>query len=80
MGKRIVYVPGCGVKLILIGYQLVDKKHNVWKCRQCGHLARFEADGPFENGWKVCPACLTPVYSEDGSDGKNPGTSAEENA
>ena len=70
MGKKIVFVPGSGVQLILTGYQLVDKKHNVWKCRQCGHLARLEADGPFENGWKVCPACLEPVYEQCGEPAK----------
>lgn len=62
MGKKMIYIPGKGVKLVLTGFQLVDKKHNVWQCKCCGHLAQFEADGPFENGWKVCPACLEPVY------------------
>lgn len=38
-------------------YQLVDEVHNVWQCKACGHLARFEADGPFEDGWTLCPHC-----------------------
>ncbi len=42
-------------------YALVDPVNNVWRCGICGHLERFETDGPFENGWNVCPVCLTPV-------------------
>lgn len=34
-----------------------DDAHNAWMCRSCGHLERFEADGPFENGWDYCPHC-----------------------
>ena len=62
MGKKMIYIPGKGVQLILTGFRLVDKEHNVWQCKCCGYLARFEADGPFENGWKNCPSCGEPVY------------------
>lgn len=46
-------------------YRLVDPANNVWQCRICGHMERFEADGPFEAGWNVCPVCLTPVRAEE---------------
>ena len=39
------------------GYTCVDEEHNVWSCLSCGHMERFEADGPAENGWNVCPKC-----------------------
>ena len=38
-------------------YRLVDREHNIWQCPVCGHLAQFEADGPYENGWNMCPHC-----------------------
>ena len=38
-------------------YKLVDPEHNTWMCQECGFMASFEADGPFENGWNVCPHC-----------------------
>ena len=38
-------------------YQIVDKENNTWMCQECGYLVDFEADGPFENGWNVCPHC-----------------------
>ena len=38
-------------------YKLVDTEHNTWMCQECGFMASFEADGPFENGWNVCPHC-----------------------
>ena len=38
-------------------YRLIDKEHNTWMCQECGYLADFEADVPFENGWNVCPHC-----------------------
>lgn len=38
-------------------YNCVDEAHNVWRCFSCGHMERFEADGPAENGWNVCPKC-----------------------
>ena len=38
-------------------YKLVDPEHNTWMCQECGFTESFEADGPFENGWNVCPHC-----------------------
>lgn len=38
-------------------YKLVDPEHNTWMCQECCFMASFEADGPFENGWNVCPHC-----------------------
>lgn len=35
------------------------------RCERCGHMERFEADGPFEAGWNVCPVCVTPVRAEE---------------
>ena len=42
-------------------YQMVNQKHNVWRCDRCGHMEHFEADGPFENGWDFCPHCGRPI-------------------
>lgn len=42
---------------LTVRYENVDKINNVWKCRHCDYLQKFEADGPFENGWNVCPSC-----------------------
>ena len=48
----------------IVRYSRADRKHNVWNCQRCGHLEQFEADGPYENGWNICPVCggtiLTP--------------------
>ena len=41
----------------MVRYGRADRAHNVWNCRRCGHLHQFEADGPFENGWNICPVC-----------------------
>lgn len=41
----------------MVRYGRADRAHNVWNCRCCGHLQQFEADGPFENGWNLCPVC-----------------------
>lgn len=41
----------------MVRYGRADRAHNVFKCRRCGHLEQFEADGPYENGWNSCPAC-----------------------
>ena len=46
-------------------YTLADDHYNVWQCRHCGHLARFESDGPFENGWKLCPHCGAKLMEPD---------------
>lgn len=40
-----------------VRYTCEDKLNNVWKCIHCSHLAQFEADGPYENGWDFCPHC-----------------------
>ena len=42
-------------------YKCVDKANNNWMCEVCYHMEKFEADGPIENGWNVCPVCLTPL-------------------
>lgn len=51
-----------------IRYHRIDGDNNVWQCRHCGYMQQFEADGPFENGWNVCPSCggllVTPKAQE----------------
>ncbi len=51
----------------VVRYGRADRAHNVWNCRHCGHMQQFEADGPFENGWNLCPVCggvvLRPVFN-----------------
>ncbi len=53
-----------------VRYGRMDRPHNVWGCRRCGHIAQFEADSPYENGWEYCPHCggtiLRPDYPESG--------------
>lgn len=34
-----------------------DQEHDVWQCGECGHLHKFEADGPEENSFDYCPYC-----------------------
>lgn len=41
----------------MVRYTRADRPHNIWKCCHCGHLEGFEADGPYENGWNLCPVC-----------------------
>lgn len=41
----------------MVRYTRADRKNNNWKCRKCGYMHQFEADGPYENGWNVCPDC-----------------------
>lgn len=41
----------------MVRYGRADRAHNMWNCRHCGHLEQFEADGPYENGWNLCPTC-----------------------
>ena len=36
-------------------YECVDREHDAWRCRACGYIENFEADGPTENGWHFCP-------------------------
>lgn len=38
-------------------YICIDEEHNTYQCDECGHIATFEADGPTENGWNLCPSC-----------------------
>ena len=38
-------------------YTCVDQEHDAWRCRRCGYIEDFEADGPEENGWHFCPGC-----------------------
>lgn len=40
-----------------VRYGRADRANNVWNCRRCGHIEKFEADGPYENGWNLCPVC-----------------------
>lgn len=42
---------------LTVRYGRADRANNVWNCRRCGYLHQFEADGPFENGWNLCPVC-----------------------
>lgn len=60
-GDQIVDLPKLDMLLWIlfrvVRYGRADRKNNVWNCRHCGHLEQFEADGPFENGWNICPVC-----------------------
>lgn len=53
---------------LTVHYERTDRRHHVWRCRHCGYIQQFEADGPFENGWNHCPSCggaiLRPVLRE----------------
>lgn len=53
---------------VTVRYMPIDKANNVWQCRHCDYIQQFEADGPYENGWNVCPSCggllLTPKLQE----------------
>lgn len=40
-----------------VRYMPIDKANNVWQCKHCDYIQQFEADGPYENGWNVCPSC-----------------------
>ena len=42
-------------------YERIDPKHNVWRCRHCGHMEQLESDGPWENGWNICPHCAMKI-------------------
>ena len=46
-------------------YRLIDEASNTWMCQECGFMASFEADGPFENGWNVCPHCGDMILQPD---------------
>ncbi len=41
----------------MVRYARADRQHNTWRCRRCDFLQQLESDGPFENGWNVCPSC-----------------------
>lgn len=51
----------------MIRYRRVDRGHNVWNCRRCGHLQQFETDGPYENGWNLCPVCCGVILRPAGN-------------
>lgn len=46
-------------------YDCVDPENDAYKCRKCGHIEDFEADGPEENGWGFCPACGRAIVMEE---------------
>lgn len=46
-------------------YICIDQDHNTWQCTACGHMETFEADGPTENGWGVCPHCARRIVAEE---------------
>lgn len=45
-------------------YECVDREHDAWRCRACGYIENFEADGPTENGWNFCPGCGREIIVE----------------
>lgn len=45
-------------------YECVDREHDAWRCRACGYIENFEADGPTENGWHFCPGCGREIIVE----------------
>ena len=47
-----------------VKYRLIDEARSVWQCERCGHITQFEADGPTENGWHVCPSCVSMITPE----------------
>lgn len=47
-----------------VHYRLIDDEHNVWQCESCGHITKFEADGPISNGWTVCPCCARMIADD----------------
>ena len=51
-------------------YECVDREHDAWRCRACGYIENFEADGPTENGWHFCPGCGREIRSEERRVGK----------
>lgn len=46
-------------------FECIDEVNNAWKCRICGFIEVFEADGPYENGWNICPYCATPIIIDN---------------
>lgn len=49
-------------------FNCIDEINNAWQCGVCGLLEVFEADGPYENGWNVCPFCGTPIIIDNKED------------
>lgn len=49
----------------------IDADHGVWQCSGCGHIARFEANDPIDNGWTVCPACAGKITELEDADHEN---------
>lgn len=47
-------------------YECVDREHDAWRCRACGYIENFEADGPTENGWHFCPGCGREIIVDSG--------------
>lgn len=45
-------------------YECADREHDAWRCRACGYIENFEADGPTENGWQFCPGCGREIIVE----------------
>ena len=45
-------------------YECADREHDAWRCRACGYIENFEADGPTENGWHFCPGCGREIIVE----------------
>ncbi|MCI2057230.1 MAG: hypothetical protein LKJ86_08815 [Oscillibacter sp.] len=45
----------------MTAFRPMDDDHHVYQCWNCGSLWKFEADGPYENGWNVCPHCGLPI-------------------
>lgn len=45
-------------------YECVDREYDAWRCRACGYIENFEADGPTENGWHFCPGCGREIIVE----------------
>lgn len=46
----------------------VDAEHHVWRCKHCGKLHKFEADGPIENGFACCPYCGFKITHTEGDE------------
>lgn len=52
-------------------YGCIDADNNAWQCSECGHIAVYEADGPYENGWDFCPHCgrkIEPAERDEAED------------
>lgn len=67
-GNRCRFCGQCGQAIDWDGsttvYECVDREHDAWRCRACGYIENFEADGPTENGWHFCPGCGREIIVE----------------